>query len=210
MYKEIPIKISGKNKSIIIKINIFLIFAVLIVLQTLETTKQKAHTKIRNITLTDNPLSSKLIRRIPFPAGQFSIKLPLADKSRADKEGNIIILTLSSKMRGSALGVSVEINKNSYQVITPSRIEFRKKVFLKQIKNNNFILKDKYSTNKLVSFEAITSNGLSGYEARLKGENSDKFYIEVYKDNRRLVFEIALDKGKLTKTHRNLLYAIVT
>ena len=158
----------------------------------------------------NNNMVSKLACRVPIPAGEFSVMLPLSEKTAVDEKGLVIALKLPSTMGNSSLGVSVEMRPSDYTVFRPSQMKLREKAFSARLKNDGFILKGPFAATVIESFKSVVSNGRFGYMVRLKGKNSDKLYVEVYEDSRRMIFEIAVVDSLLTQKHRDLLFSVIS
>ena len=201
----------GANK----KRNIALVFMLwtlgwLIMTAASVSSPGELNINVADISKGYNSMAKGLINEIPLPHGQFCVTLPTVDQSMVAADGSVIVLTLPSALDRASLAISVELLDHPYRVVRPEMTKVRKKVFNTRVKAGKFILDNSFPVNNLVSFKPIVSQGRMGYEARLKGDNIDKLYIELYEDSRRIVFEIAVSKAVLTLKHRNLLRAVAS
>jgi len=199
----------GKKRDIFLVVMIWIITFLLFVALSLSATRLP-HPVVGDVSSGPNNMRSKLVSRVPISPGEFSVMLPSSLKTVIDEKGLTIAIKLPLTMGNSFLGVTVEIRHSDYSVIRPSHLDIRCRAFSKRLANNRFILKGPFSATELELFSPIISNGRFGYMARLKGKKSDKLYVEVYEDSRRMIFEIAIADGVLTEQHRNLLFAVVS
>ena len=199
---------SANKRDIVLALMLWVIGALLSVAMSVSATKLPQISVI-DISSGSGTMTSSLVCRIPVPAGQFSVMLPSVTKVALSEDTRTIVLKLPSDLGFSGLGISVELSPQVYEVIAPSMTQLRKRSFNSRILNDAFILNAPFTAKKVKSFEPVISKGQMGFIARLEGDNVDKLYIELYKDTRRMIFEIAVAKGMLTSKHRDLLYAVV-
>jgi hypothetical protein len=198
----------AKKRDIVLALMLWVIGGLVSIAMSVSATKLPLQPAV-DIGASKNAMTSRLVSRIPIPAGQFSVMLPSAEKISLSEDERTIVLKLPVDMGLSGLAVSVELLSSGYEMVLPSMTELRKDNFQSRLSDETFVLNEPFKVTSIQSFEPIVSNGRMGFMARLKGDKADKLYIEVYEDTRRMIFEIAVSKGVLTPKHRDLLYAIV-